>query len=434
MYKTEGRFGRVGVVSVDFRKRFDLDRSRVKSKAADCLRRALMLSVEEFARKKLEDTVQKLQGALDEKERLLKLLKKTEEVIGKLEREKADAESSLQALQSKSVPPPPPRKGSAGKATPPPVPRGQRPSVNRSETSRTPPPPARIRRESSSVKVGLLLSPFRFGGGGEGQADTKKFARPNGNAKACPPNEQQQDRKNSSTSNDKSDPDERDEVPPLRQGGGHHHHHHHRGRHSRSRASQGDSEAAVLKCKSDLEKMERIRQKVCAEIVQTEKAYVANLDTLVTHFVNPLKEKRNSSVMKAGEAAKLFSNIEQILHLHQLTGVIVELRCTGKCGASVVKPNEIQRKRVVLLENLEKASAEDIHVPFARLHLLLKIYTSYVNGYGKAIDVVRLNEDNSRFQKFLENACKMSGNGLGLMAYLIMPVQRIPRYALLLKQ
>jgi len=154
--------------------------------------------------------------------------------------------------------------------------------------------------------------------------------------------------------------------------------------------------------KADLDKMRRTREKVCGEIVSSERAYVNSLSNLQTHFLQPLREKK--SVIKTEDHAKIFNNIEEILQFHM--------------------------QLLVELQN----SKQNIHKPFKKTGLLLKMYTSYVNGYNKAIGAIHENEKNSRFQRFLDNALINSGTGLGLMAYLIMPVQRIPRYALLLKE
>jgi FYVE/RhoGEF/PH domain-containing protein 5/6 len=65
----------------------------------------------------------------------------------------------------------------------------------------------------------------------------------------------------------------------------------------------------------------------------------------------------------------------------------------------------------------------------------LKTYTQYINNYDAAQNAVaKCSQDNPRFQRWLEETrndplCK----GLGLQSYLIMPVQRVPRYSLLLR-
>jgi hypothetical protein len=62
------------------------------------------------------------------------------------------------------------------------------------------------------------------------------------------------------------------------------------------------------------------------------------------------------------------------------------------------------------------------------------LYSGYINRYDVAVKVVTKHATNSSFQRFLEKAQAESKSNLGLMAYLIMPVQRIPRYVLLLRE
>ena len=57
----------------------------------------------------------------------------------------------------------------------------------------------------------------------------------------------------------------------------------------------------------------------------------------------------------------------------------------------------------------------------------------YVNGYEKSISVLDKLNGNKKFQKLLEENREKYGHGKTLAFYLIMPVQRIPRYVLLFK-
>ena len=62
----------------------------------------------------------------------------------------------------------------------------------------------------------------------------------------------------------------------------------------------------------------------------------------------------------------------------------------------------------------------------------LKMYTQYVNGYDNAMATINRLNKKKTFKKFLET--KQREIGQSLMSYLIMPIQRIPRYVLLLKE
>jgi len=99
----------------------------------------------------------------------------------------------------------------------------------------------------------------------------------------------------------------------------------------------------------------------------------------------------------------------------------------------------------VLLEALshEKASVPQV---FNKHSAYLRMYTQYVSNYPRAIETLNVLRDNKKFQRFISsppaNADKhahaenggLPQQSLSLMSYLIMPVQRIPRYVLLFKQ
>jgi hypothetical protein len=67
------------------------------------------------------------------------------------------------------------------------------------------------------------------------------------------------------------------------------------------------------------------------------------------------------------------------------------------------------------------------------------IYTSFINNWAHAKESIRVASSNSvktssSFNKFLENASREHKGKLTMDALLIMPVQRIPRYELLIKE
>eukprot|EP01124_Arcella_intermedia_P022700 TRINITY_DN3442_c0_g1_i3.p1 TRINITY_DN3442_c0_g1~~TRINITY_DN3442_c0_g1_i3.p1 ORF type:complete len:617 (+),score=145.03 TRINITY_DN3442_c0_g1_i3:671-2521(+) len=64
----------------------------------------------------------------------------------------------------------------------------------------------------------------------------------------------------------------------------------------------------------------------------------------------------------------------------------------------------------------------------------LKMYTVYSNRYASACQTLKKElEVNEKFKKEVNSISANSGSGLDLFAYLIMPIQRIPRYSLLLR-
>lgn len=79
------------------------------------------------------------------------------------------------------------------------------------------------------------------------------------------------------------------------------------------------------------------------------------------------------------------------------------------------------------------ATAVDFFPPFQID--FLKVYSQYVNNYDKAMETVsRLESDNPKFAAFLREREAKTGTIVPIENYLIMPVQRIPRYSLLLDE
>jgi hypothetical protein len=62
----------------------------------------------------------------------------------------------------------------------------------------------------------------------------------------------------------------------------------------------------------------------------------------------------------------------------------------------------------------------------------LKVYTQYINNYNQAASRLEECKKNKLFAQFLLDCKSLPKVELELSSYLIMPIQRIPRYQLLL--
>lgn len=153
------------------------------------------------------------------------------------------------------------------------------------------------------------------------------------------------------------------------------------------------------------------RSKVATEMLTTEQSYVGSLRRVVELFIVPLRDKGNEQVITAEERKALFSEIEVILGLNSS-----------------------------LLSELEERMAQwsfdqclgDI---FKQFTSFLKVYTSYINNFDNSITTLaKLKQSNANFSAYLSYAeSRKECNGLQINSFLVMPVQRIPRYVLLLK-
>ena len=64
---------------------------------------------------------------------------------------------------------------------------------------------------------------------------------------------------------------------------------------------------------------------------------------------------------------------------------------------------------------------------------MMKLYVDYVNNYDDAMVVFQELSKLDKFTTWLEEQKQKSGMKLDLVALLITPVQRVPRYELLLR-
>lgn len=153
------------------------------------------------------------------------------------------------------------------------------------------------------------------------------------------------------------------------------------------------------------------RDEIVREMVKTERQYVRDLTILIQLFLLPLKSAgEEAGLLSKEELYKIFSNVETLL-----------------------KVNE------ELLQGLEKRTEEWDHTScvgdiFLHLASFFKLYTVYCKNYGTALETLQHCKTNPRFAHFLEETEKLPDvKKLEITSYLIMPIQRIPRYVLLLK-
>jgi len=162
--------------------------------------------------------------------------------------------------------------------------------------------------------------------------------------------------------------------------------------------------STVKRAKEEKEEKELKRETVVAELISTEGSYLHNIQTLIFKFLHPLRSDSKIGVSKA-QVEAIFSNIELLASFH--TTFLMALQ-----------------------QNQKKISTV-----FLKYADYLKLYTNYLNGYETALENLNSLKANRRFQEFLKSLRSDPEIGPNtLMSYLIMPVQRVPRYELLLKE
>lgn len=174
-------------------------------------------------------------------------------------------------------------------------------------------------------------------------------------------------------------------------------------------------------------KMSEMRELAVMEITETENSYVDSLNTLVEKFLSPLEAKVDE-ILTAKHVRQIFSNIRAILD--------VNTRFANAINERTKEWNDSK-------------SIGDIFIEYA---LFFKLYKEYINNHEEACDLVRsllgANPESKTFLGKLKGAGKVAKNkkfiqflrevsrevDMPLASYLIMPIQRIPRYRMLLTE
>ncbi|CAO2631005.1 FYVE, RhoGEF and PH domain-containing protein 4 [Lemmus lemmus] len=152
--------------------------------------------------------------------------------------------------------------------------------------------------------------------------------------------------------------------------------------------------------------------KIASELLLTERAYVSRLNLLDQVFYCKLLEEANRGSFPAEMVNKIFSNISSINAFHSK----------------------------FLLPELEKRMQEWETTPrigdiLQKLAPFLKMYGEYVKGFDNAVELVKnMTERVPQFKAVTEEIQKQKICGsLTLQHHMLEPIQRIPRYEMLLK-
>lgn len=154
------------------------------------------------------------------------------------------------------------------------------------------------------------------------------------------------------------------------------------------------------------------RSYLAAEILKTERFYVKSLKTIVNSYLQPMRASLTAEVpiLSADSQKALFSNVEVLLNIH--LPFLSELETTMAEWNS--NSSKIGRSLISL-------------TPY------LKIYTQYINNYNKSMHTYQDAMKHKTFRRFMAEAAV--GNDLdNWPSYCIQPVQRIPKYLIILSE
>uniref|UniRef100_A0AAZ3QM40 DH domain-containing protein n=1 Tax=Oncorhynchus tshawytscha TaxID=74940 RepID=A0AAZ3QM40_ONCTS len=156
-----------------------------------------------------------------------------------------------------------------------------------------------------------------------------------------------------------------------------------------------------------------MRRHVVMTLLDTEQSYVESLRTLIQGYMRPLKQPDSGSLVDPSLVDEMFYQIPEILEHHehfleQVTGCISQWHDKQTVGQ-------------LLIQSFSK-------------EILANIYSAYIENFLNAKDAVRIaKEAKPAFLKFLETSMRENKEKQALGDLMIKPVQRIPRYELLVK-
>lgn len=154
--------------------------------------------------------------------------------------------------------------------------------------------------------------------------------------------------------------------------------------------------------RNELDKRRSLRLQAIGEILTSEKSYLKQLEVLMDYFIVPLKQR---SIIDTATHTTLFGQIEIIYNLN----------------------GELLKELEMDLNNVASA--------FLKLAPFFKLYSVYAFDYKNALLILQdLTSKNPVFRKFIQDTESRPEVQAKLNSLMIVPIQRVPRYRLLLQQ
>nr|DBA32424.1 TPA: hypothetical protein GDO54_000218 [Pyxicephalus adspersus] len=156
-----------------------------------------------------------------------------------------------------------------------------------------------------------------------------------------------------------------------------------------------------------------MRKHVFLTLLDTEQSYVESLRTLMEGYMKPLKQPENSFLCDPSLVDEIFDQIPELLEHHE--------QFLEQVNHVVQNWPDIQTVGDILVQSFSK-------------EILVSIYSAYIDNFLNAKDAVRVaKEARPAFIKFLEQCTRENKEKQALSDLMIKPVQRIPRYELIVK-
>eukprot|EP00038_Savillea_parva_P023433 m.40912 g.40912 ORF g.40912 m.40912 type:complete len:809 (+) comp6046_c0_seq2:199-2625(+) len=148
------------------------------------------------------------------------------------------------------------------------------------------------------------------------------------------------------------------------------------------------------------------RNCVLMELMETEKNYVSVLDIIITKFKVTLSK---SKLLKPDDVDCIFSNVEELYSVHKKFQSALEAQMASKTGRNVSKP-------------------------FLSFTDSMKVYGKFCCDVPMATKKLTEMQLSSKMSKILDTATRDSKQRFGLKDLLNVPMQRLLKYPLLIKE
>lgn len=159
------------------------------------------------------------------------------------------------------------------------------------------------------------------------------------------------------------------------------------------------------------------RIRISQEIQSTEDTFVQSLAFVVECYINPLRkcaENASTSIISTKQIDVIFTNLETIYGFNQTL------------------EKELNQRFELWGDTEDTQCIGDVFLKYAPY---FKMYSDYVQNYDESSMMVKSLEKNSAWCKFNKTVSENERScGLKLPSFLIMPIQRIPRYKMLLSE
>ncbi|KAI8581399.1 hypothetical protein K450DRAFT_232880 [Umbelopsis ramanniana AG] len=175
--------------------------------------------------------------------------------------------------------------------------------------------------------------------------------------------------------------------------------------------------AELNKSPEKVEKDALMRRFIIYEIYTTEKSYLKNLKIVKTKFMDPMLEsaKLGSPLVRSQDLPILFAHLADAI----------------KISTQIIDQFEKYKEESGIL--WRKCPLRVGHI-FKDLNDDMGCYVKYALDYHSFEKVLKRAVRNVEYQKFNQDSINnLETNRMGLADYLIMPIQRVTRYGLLLK-